>query len=129
MPPYGAPKRSRKPTVPTNVSNTGTRQVSTSQTGASGSVSNTVNSVSTHGQTGAAGHASTYDFDMNGHIAAAHKMAGERVGDAFDRAEGHLAQVRQQALGAVPAEHRDRVNAHFDKASAQIGEMRKKFKG
>lgn len=112
-----------------NVVNTGTRQTATQTSGSTGSVSNTVRVSSTNGQRGAAGTPATYDAMVNERIAEARKMASDRADGAFDRAEGHLAAIHQQVRGQVPAEYRDRVDEHFTKASARIGDMRKKFKG
>lgn len=52
---------------------------------------------------------------------------GDTARSAYTQVEGQLAQARQQALGQVPREYHDRVNAAFDTANTQIAEHRKKM--
>lgn len=118
----------------TNVSNTGVRKISKATSGATGSVTNTISTSSIQGASGALAPVvidRTPDIDsmVRTHTSAANAHAQAATSEAYSRAEGHLAQARQQALGAVPAEYRDRVNQHFDRAAEQISNMRKKRLG
>lgn len=133
-----------------NVSNTGVREVSRQTTGSTGAVTNTINQTTTQGGSGAPGTTSVSTpwatASVTGtpgtvppvvppidiptivapHITQAQAMADGDLEAGLSRAEGHLAQVRQQVLGQVPTEYRDRVNAHFDTAASTINTFRRR---
>lgn len=126
-----------------NVSNTGQMSTSTQTTGATGAVRNST-VISNSGTPGAAGAQSasvqsispnvTWDggtnFQINPSMGNAMTMpapTSDVVRGAYTQVEGELARARSTALGMVPAEYRDRVNEHFDRASTQLSEHKKKM--
>lgn len=135
-------RKSKLPSVPTiptrsgsstkNISNTGQMSTSTQKTGSTGSVSNTTNISSVAGPSGSPAVSQSVQWDggsgfkINPTLPTA-ASAPDAVRGAYSQVEGELASARQRALGMVPAEYRDRVNEHFDRASTQISEHRKKM--
>lgn len=113
-----------------NVSNTGQMSTSTQKTGATGAVTNTTNISSVAGPSGSPSVSPSVtwnggtNFNINPTLPTS---ASDSVRGAFAQAEGELASARQRALGMVPSEYRERVNQHFDRASTQISEHRKKL--
>lgn len=123
-----------------NVSNSGQMSTSSHSTGATGAAINTTN-ISYTGPAGTPGSPSNVNAQItstpgmgvgsNGSYTLNFPSSGVDMGEAarsaFAQAEGGLAQARAKALGAVPREYHDRVNEHFDRASTQISEHRKKM--
>lgn len=145
MPKASMPKPGSATTSSTvrNVSNTGEMSTSSHTTGATGASTNHTQIISSAGTPGASGSSSasfssvspsvTWDggtnFKINPDLGVAPSAppTSDAVRGAFTRVEGELAAARQRALGMVPAEYRDRVNASFDNASNQVSEHKKRF--
>lgn len=126
-----------------NVSNSGEMSTSTQTTGATGGVRNST-VISSSGTPGAAGSQTaniqsispnvTWDggtnFQINpnlGSTVTTPAPTSEAVRGAYSQVEGELARARSTALGMVPREYHERVNQHFDTASAQVAEHKKKM--
>lgn len=119
----------------TNRTNTGVSHSVTQTTGSTGSVTNRVNVQTVQGADGGSAPGRvvidrTPDINVMtaGHVAAARASALSSAEGAMERFEGHMAQARQQALGAVPAEYRDVVNQRFDTAAAQFETHRQRIR-
>lgn len=145
MPKASMPKTTGASTTSSvrNVSNTGEMSSATHSTGATGASTNHTQIINSAGTPGAAGSQSAHiqsvspsvtwnggtDFKINPDLGVAPSAppTSEAVRGAFTRVEGELASARQRALGMVPREYHDRVNASFDNASNQVSEHKKRF--
>ena len=135
FPAMGAPGTAMTSSSVKNVSNSGQMSTSTQTTGATGNVINNNTIRATPGSDGAPGTSTPPPTisdipgtisDPAGNITITPGQS-DSFKSAYATAEGHLAQARQQALAAVPAQYRDQVNASFDTASSQLAEQKKRL--